>query len=168
MASSKSCRRYLVEQGAADLIVKLSRSSNRTATHDLCTLALGYLSEITRLNDGIVKKFLSLSMHPDETPTTTSNNNNNNNNSNSGRSTPLASRSSSARGHGHHDHATPGIHGIGMALETPEEAYFDDDDDDMGVTSSSAHGSGQNSARHGLGGLGIYVPLIHSIGLLTL
>jgi hypothetical protein len=60
MASSKACRRYLVDQGAAELIVRLSRLTSTEDTHQQCTLALGYLSEITRLNDGIVKSFLSL------------------------------------------------------------------------------------------------------------
>ena len=142
MASSKSCRRYLVEQGAADLIVKLSRSSTRTDTHDLCTLALGYLSEITRLNDGIVKKFLSLSMHPDTSSSSNS----------SSRSLPLSSRSGSAHreSHDHGGLGGPGLHGL--PLEAPEEEDYDDDDDDndMGMPIS---GSGRGiSSRHGLGG----------------
>jgi hypothetical protein len=59
LASSPACRQVLVDQGAVELIVQLSNSTN-PGTCAQCALALGYLSGYTRLEKGTASKMVSL------------------------------------------------------------------------------------------------------------
>ena len=59
LAQSKSCRKVLVAQGAPHLVLKLSDTIN-LETQGQCTLALGYLSELTTVEDGAVSTVLNI------------------------------------------------------------------------------------------------------------
>jgi hypothetical protein len=66
LATCKACREQLVQQGAGELLIALSITSDpNTQAH--CALALGYLSELTKVNDGVVASLLLLSLNMEET-----------------------------------------------------------------------------------------------------
>lgn len=65
MASSKECRDGLVQQGAPQLLVQLSKSP-AVHTRSKCSLALGYLSENTAVARGTVASTLLLSLKAEE------------------------------------------------------------------------------------------------------
>jgi hypothetical protein len=66
MAASKHCRAALVEQHATELTIALSQVSASPATRAKCSLALGYLSETTKVHNGIVSALLDLSIKEED------------------------------------------------------------------------------------------------------
>ena len=66
ISSTKDCRQQLIKQGVCELLIKLSHTTN-IETQNKCSLALGYLSEITQLSFGIVQSMLMLSLKEEET-----------------------------------------------------------------------------------------------------
>jgi hypothetical protein len=61
ISQSKSCREELVNQGACELLIALSITSDaNTQAH--CATALAYLSEITKVHKGVVASLLLLSL----------------------------------------------------------------------------------------------------------
>lgn len=66
LSSSKSCRKTLVDQGAAELLVMLARSASSRETQMQCSLALGYLSEITHVSKDVVGTLLLLNLKHEE------------------------------------------------------------------------------------------------------
>lgn len=65
LAACKPCREPLVQQGAGELLIALSITSDPN-TQSQCALALGYLSELTKVNDGVVASLLLLSLNLEE------------------------------------------------------------------------------------------------------
>jgi len=62
LSQSKSCRETLVNQGACELLIALSiTSDSNTQAH--CGTALAYLSEITKVHKGVVASLLLLSLN---------------------------------------------------------------------------------------------------------
>jgi hypothetical protein len=67
LSSSKSCRELLVSQGASELIITISGAATDSEdTQKKCSLALGYLSEITQVKDGVVASLLLLNLRSEE------------------------------------------------------------------------------------------------------
>jgi hypothetical protein len=66
LASSKKCRRTLFDQGASELLVMLARSATNRDTQAKCSLALGYLSEITKVTKDVVGTLLLLNLKNEE------------------------------------------------------------------------------------------------------
>jgi hypothetical protein len=65
ISQSKSCREELVNQGACELLIALSiTSDSNTQAH--CATALAYLSEITKVQKGVVASLLLLSLSLEE------------------------------------------------------------------------------------------------------
>ena len=65
LAAARPCRETLVQQGAGELLIALSITSDPdTQAH--CALALGYLSELTKVKDGVVASLLLLSLNLEE------------------------------------------------------------------------------------------------------
>lgn len=67
MASSKDCRQLLVDQAASELLIQISASTNHIHIQSHCSLALGYLSGITKINDGVVISMLQVALQAEET-----------------------------------------------------------------------------------------------------
>jgi hypothetical protein len=65
LAAVKCCRESLVQQGAGELLIALSITSDPN-TQAQCALALGYLSELTKVSDGVVASLLLLSLNLEE------------------------------------------------------------------------------------------------------
>jgi len=65
ISSSKECRESLVNQNSAELLIALSITSDSN-TQAQCALALGYLSELTIVKNGIVASLLLLSLNLEE------------------------------------------------------------------------------------------------------
>ena len=65
LSASKLCRVQLVQQNSAELLIALSQKAD-VNTQSQCALALGYLSELTKINDGIVSSLLTLSISLEE------------------------------------------------------------------------------------------------------
>eukprot|EP01032_Pedospumella_encystans_P014519 gene14519-16666_t len=65
LAACKPCREELVKQGAGELLIALSITSD-PITQAKCALALGYLSELTKVNNGVVASLLLLSLNLEE------------------------------------------------------------------------------------------------------
>lgn len=64
ITSTKSCRQALVNDSAVELLIALSITSNiETQRH--CATALTFLSEITKVNKGVVASLLLLGLHID-------------------------------------------------------------------------------------------------------
>ena len=74
LASTKACRQRLVDDRAPELIIELSKISHVMETQAKCSLALGHLSDITRVKEGVVESLLLLSLRvedgeqPEEAP----------------------------------------------------------------------------------------------------
>lgn len=65
ISQSKACREELVNQGACELLIALSITSDaNTQAH--CATALAYLSEITKVQKGVVASLLLLSLSLEE------------------------------------------------------------------------------------------------------
>jgi len=60
ISSSKSCRQHLFDMGAVPLLLRISKETNHEATQSFCTVALGYLSEMTIVERGAVSSLLDL------------------------------------------------------------------------------------------------------------
>lgn len=69
LAACKPCREALVQQGAGELLIALSITSDPN-TQSQCALALGYLSELTKVNNGVVASLLLLSLNLEDTKAT--------------------------------------------------------------------------------------------------
>ena len=67
MACTKDCRHLLVDQAASELLIQISASTDLIHIQSHCSLALGYLSGITKVNDGIVTSMLQVSLKAEET-----------------------------------------------------------------------------------------------------
>lgn len=65
LASSKQCRKALVNQGTTELLIALSVTSN-ASTKAHCALALGYVSELTKVDNGVVASLLLLALRIEE------------------------------------------------------------------------------------------------------
>jgi hypothetical protein len=66
LSSSKNCKQKLVSMGAVPLLLSISKDTVMVATQTHCTLALGYLSEITVVGHGAVAALLELSASKEE------------------------------------------------------------------------------------------------------
>jgi hypothetical protein len=66
LSSSKKCRQVLFDQGASELLVMLARSASNRDTQSKCSLALGYLSEITKVSKDVVGTLLLLNLKNEE------------------------------------------------------------------------------------------------------
>lgn len=65
LAGSKDCRTLLVKQNALELLIALSQRAD-VNTQAQCAVALGFLSELTSVHDGVVSSMLSLSISLEE------------------------------------------------------------------------------------------------------
>lgn len=65
IASSKECRQKFVDQDAAEFIIHLA-TTQHYQTQYKCSLALGYLSEITKVNYGVVSSLLLMSLKAED------------------------------------------------------------------------------------------------------
>lgn len=61
LAASKHCREYLIKQSAMELLIALSTTSD-ARTQAQCSMAIGYLSEMSVVSDGVVASSLLLSL----------------------------------------------------------------------------------------------------------
>jgi hypothetical protein len=61
LAASKHCREYLIKQSAMELLIALSTTSD-ARTQAQCSMAIGYLSEMSIVSDGVVASSLLLSL----------------------------------------------------------------------------------------------------------
>lgn len=66
VSSSKQCKELLVDQGAPELLIHISTTSTSLETQSKCSLALGYLSEITKVLQGTVSALLMLSLKTED------------------------------------------------------------------------------------------------------
>lgn len=69
LSSSKRCRQTLVDQHTPTLLVQLARLAivdGRLDSESQCSLALGFLSDITCVKSGVVASFLLLSMNQED------------------------------------------------------------------------------------------------------
>lgn len=65
LASSKECRKVLVEEKTIDLIIRLSHHAETTETQEQCSSALSSLSEHASVNMGAMESLLVLSLRLD-------------------------------------------------------------------------------------------------------
>lgn len=61
LAASKHCREYLIKQKAMELLIALSTTSD-ARTQAQCSMAIGFLSEMSVVSDGVVASSLLLSL----------------------------------------------------------------------------------------------------------
>lgn len=66
VSSSKQCKEMLVDQGAPELLIHISTTTASLETQSKCSLALGYLSEITKVHQGTVSALLMLSLKKED------------------------------------------------------------------------------------------------------
>ena len=58
-------KQMLSDQGAAEILMSIANTVSRKDTQQQCSLALGYLSDITKVNRGVVGSLLLLSFYQD-------------------------------------------------------------------------------------------------------
>lgn len=67
LASCKAARQKLVNDGAVECLLIISKATTNSETQVACTVALGYLSEITKVAGGDVDSLLTLNITREET-----------------------------------------------------------------------------------------------------
>ena len=68
LSSTKSIedKKKLSDQGASEVLTSIAQVTTRRDTQQQCSLALGYLSDTTKVNSGVVGSLLMLSLAQDE------------------------------------------------------------------------------------------------------